>query len=593
MGLLDSLRGQFVDVIEHVDDEGTTLVTKYERPGDEIKQGSQVIVREGQCAVFMKGGALADIMGPGTFTLTTENLPLLSTLAAFKHAFNSPVKADLYFVNTRQFVDNAWGTRNPIMMRDPDLGMIRVRAFGRFAFRIEDVVQFSREVLAARKLFSTTDIVSYLASIIGESVATTLAKSGVSALDFAMGYREHGARVAEEASRTSSSFGIRFTNVVVENASLPDEVEQLIDEQSGIALARKDMASFLEYQNARALRDAAKQEGGLAGLGAGAALGGIMAERLSSASPPVAQGGRARRHRPNRPGFARAESARRRRNPVARGIRGKEEAPSGTLTHRSDRIVFIRKEPHHGKEGRIDVPKPQRRACRAVLSTHHLDQPFPIARTATEKADAQMGQDRRHRLRGARPHRRRVHVRQEGRHGEHRTKHSHEVGSQEDRRFLEGNQRGAEAPVFPKRQRRRKRPKHVHRQRQTQRFPAAPTRSAPRFPQASTTSWVPAISPILKDSSGTLDAIIANDNFSGNSIVDLADGQYFQLKGASMYPIEFYDPIEKTEFKDGMYRVGIDMPAGEYKVTSSSGSGTSKSPPTRAIRSAPSSRTTS
>ena len=289
MGLLDSLRGQFVDVIERVDDEGTTLVTKYERPGDEIKQGSQVIVREGQCAVFMKGGALADIMGPGTFTLTTENLPLLSTLAAFKHAFNSPVKADLYFVNTRQFVDNAWGTRNPIMMRDPDLGMIRVRAFGRFAFRIEDVVQFSREVLAARKLFSTTDIVSYLASIIGESVATTLAKSGVSALDFAMGYREHGARVAEEASRTSSSLGIRFTNVVVENASLPDEVEQLIDEQSGIALARKDMASFLEYQNARALRDAAKQEGGLAGLGAGAALGGIMAERLSSASPPVAQ----------------------------------------------------------------------------------------------------------------------------------------------------------------------------------------------------------------------------------------------------------------------------------------------------------------
>ena len=175
------------------------------------------------------------------------------------------------------------------MMRDPDLGMIRVRAFGRFAFRIEDVVQFSREVLAARKLFSTTDIVSYLASIIGESVATTLAKSGVSALDFAMGYREHGARVAEEASRTSSSFGIRFTNVVVENASLPDEVEQLIDEQSGIALARKDMASFLEYQNARALRDAAKQEGGLAGLGAGAALGGIMAERVSSASPPSAQ----------------------------------------------------------------------------------------------------------------------------------------------------------------------------------------------------------------------------------------------------------------------------------------------------------------
>ena len=310
MGLLDSLRGQFVDVIERVDDEGTTLVTKYERPGDEIKQGSQVIVREGQCAVFMKGGALADIMGPGTFTLTTENLPLLSTLAAFKHAFNSPVKADLYFVNSRQFVDNAWGTRNPIMMRDPDLGMIRVRAFGRFAFRIEDVVQFSREVLAARKLFSTTDIVSYLASIIGESVATTLAKSGVSALDFAMGYREHGARVAEEASRTSSSFGIRFTNVVVG--------ERLPSRRSGAAYRRAVrhcpraqghgfVPGIPERPRLARCGEARRRP---CGIGRRRRPwgdhGGTPFLRKPSS---CAKGGRARRHRPNRPGFARGSKA--------------------------------------------------------------------------------------------------------------------------------------------------------------------------------------------------------------------------------------------------------------------------------------------
>ena len=309
MGLLDSLRGQFVDVIERVDDEGTTLVTKYERPGDEIKQGSQVIVREGQCAVFMKGGALADIMGPGTFTLTTENLPLLSTLAAFKHAFNSPVKADLYFVNTRQFVDNAWGTRNPIMMRDPDLGMIRVRAFGRFAFRIEDVVQFSREVLAARKLFSTTDIVSYLASIIGESVATTLAK-----------IRRVGAGFRDGLSRARSPGGRRGQqDVFVLRHPFHERRrrERLPSRRSGAAYRRAVrhcpraqghgfVPGIPERPRLARCGEARRRP---CGIGRRRRPwgdhGGTPFLRKPSS---CAKGGRARRHRPNRPGFARAKA---------------------------------------------------------------------------------------------------------------------------------------------------------------------------------------------------------------------------------------------------------------------------------------------
>lgn len=280
MGFVDSLKGQFVDVIEHVDESGKLIVAKYERPGDEIKQGSQVIVREGQCAVFIKGGVLADIMGPGTFRLTTENLPVLSTLAAFQHGFNSPVKSDLYFINLRQFTDNAWGTRNPVMMHDSELGMVRVRAFGLFSFRIEDPALFAREALAARRLFMTYDIVSYLSGIVAESIAAVLANANVPVLEFAARYRDFAQRVAASATENARDIGIAVSKVVIENVSLPDEVEKLIDEQSGIAMAKRDMAGFVEYQSARALRDAAQQENGLAGIGAGVALGNLMAEQI-------------------------------------------------------------------------------------------------------------------------------------------------------------------------------------------------------------------------------------------------------------------------------------------------------------------------
>ncbi len=281
MGIIGS---QFLDVIEHVDEDNKNLVVKYERYGDEIKEGSKVIVREGQAAVFIKGGVAADILSPGTYRLSTDNLPILSTLKAFPSKFNSPIKADLYFVNTRQFTNNKWGTRNPVIKQDPTIGMVRLRAFGQFAFRVENPLLFAREIMAAQHLLTTDDVTSYLSGIMSEKFAQSLGESELSVLEYASSYQSIGQEICDTVNEVSRTFGVCMTRVVVENISVPEEVEKLVDEQSGIGLARQDIKTFLEYQNARALRDAAKQEGGLAGLGAGVALGGVITDQVVSTS---------------------------------------------------------------------------------------------------------------------------------------------------------------------------------------------------------------------------------------------------------------------------------------------------------------------
>ena len=152
MGLLDVIKDQFLDVIEYEDKSNKLIVTKFRRESgnDELKQGTKVIVRESQSAVFLKGGQLADVLPPGTYSLTTDNFPVLSTLKAFPYLFTSPVIADLYFVSTRQFVDNKWATKTPIMKRDNEFNMVRIRAFGKYAFRITDVSAFMREVFGTK-----------------------------------------------------------------------------------------------------------------------------------------------------------------------------------------------------------------------------------------------------------------------------------------------------------------------------------------------------------------------------------------------------------------------------------------------------------
>lgn len=284
MGLLDVIKDQFLDVIEYEDKSNKLIVTKFRRESgnDELKQGTKVIVRESQSAVFLKGGQLADVLPPGTYSLTTDNFPVLSTLKAFPYLFTSPVIADLYFVSTRQFVDNKWATKTPIMKRDNDFNMVRIRAFGKYAFRITDVSAFMREVFGTKGIVMTYDIVEYLSSMVTEAFATTVGESELSVLDLATEYRKFSVIMQNKLNEKIEQIGIQFSDVLIESVSLPDEVEKLIDEQSGIGMAKQDMEAFMQYQTARAMRDASQQKGGLAGLGAGMAMGNAMVQTIQN-----------------------------------------------------------------------------------------------------------------------------------------------------------------------------------------------------------------------------------------------------------------------------------------------------------------------
>lgn len=286
MGILNALKDQFLEVIEFEDKTNKLLVSKFQRESgnNELKQGSKVIVRESQSAVFLKGGQLAEVLPPGTYSLKTENFPILTKLTAFPYFFVSPVIADLYFVSTRQFIDNKWATKNPIMKRDGDLNMVRIRAFGKFAFRITNPATFMREVFGTKGIVMTYDIVQYLSSMVSEAFSTSVGEATMSVLDLAAEYRQLSKYMQMKLNAQTSQIGIQFSDIFLENISLPDEVEKLIDEQSGIGMAKNDMDSFMQYQTARAMRDASKQEGGIAGLGAGLALGRTLAQNIQNVS---------------------------------------------------------------------------------------------------------------------------------------------------------------------------------------------------------------------------------------------------------------------------------------------------------------------
>lgn len=286
MGLLDKIRDQFLDVIEYEDKSNKIIVMKYRRESgnNELKQGTKVIVREGQAAIFLKGGQLADVLYPGTYSLDTDNMPVLSAMEAFSYFFMSPVVADLYFVSTRQFIDNKWATKNPIMKRDLDFHMVRIRAFGKFSFRISDVTSFMTEIFGTRGIVMTYDIVTYLSSMVAEVFSNIVGESGVSVLDLATEYRKFAEKMRGQLNLQMEDAGIEFSEILIENISLPDEVEKLIDEQSGISVASRDLESFMQYQTARAMREAARESGSLAGFGAGMAMGHTMFQKVQDIS---------------------------------------------------------------------------------------------------------------------------------------------------------------------------------------------------------------------------------------------------------------------------------------------------------------------
>lgn len=279
MGLFDKLRGEFIDIIEWTDDSRDTMVYRFERFDNEIKMGAKLIVRESQVAVFINQGKLADVFSPGDYTLETENLPILSTLKGWKHGFHSPFKAEVYFVNTRQFTDLKWGTKNPITLRDPEFGPIRIRAFGTYAIRVNNAESFIKEIVGTDGHFTTDEITSQLRNLIISRFADIVGEAKIPVLDMAANYDELGEFIINKIHQDFLDYGIDITKMLVENISLPPAVEEALDKRTSMGVIG-NLQQYTQFQTANAMEKAAQNESGMAGGGMGMGMGFAMANQM-------------------------------------------------------------------------------------------------------------------------------------------------------------------------------------------------------------------------------------------------------------------------------------------------------------------------
>ena len=291
MGLFDKLRNELIDIIEWVDDSRHTLVWRFPRYQNEIKNGAQLIVRPGQKAIFVHRGQIADIFEPGNYELKTDNLPVLSTIAGWKYGFNSPFRSEVYFVSTKQLTDLKWGTPNPVMMRDPEFGPIRIRAFGTYAVKAVDPKALLTELVGTDKEFGSDAITELLRSIISSTIAELLANSNVAALDLATKYSEFGETLRKLVQeKIDNEYGLEIPQLVIVNISLPEAVEKALDTRTSIGVIG-DLGKFQQYQMGQALT-ADNAAGGGAGAGLGLGIGVAMAGRMMQpGSFPGAPGG--------------------------------------------------------------------------------------------------------------------------------------------------------------------------------------------------------------------------------------------------------------------------------------------------------------
>jgi len=291
MALWDKLTGELVDIVEWIDDTRDTMVWRFPRYQNEIKYGAQLIVREGQAAAFLNEGKLADLfLAPGTYTLDTQNLPVLSTLRGWKYGFNSPFKSEVYFVSMRTFTDRKWGTKNPIMMRDPEFGPVRLRAFGTFSIKCADPAVLLRNVVGTDGRFSVEEIGEQLRDLVVSRFADVLGESKIAALDLAANYDDLGKFLTTRMAPDFAIFGLQLVTLRVENISLPPEVEAAMDKRTSMGVIG-NMQQYTQFQTANAIGDAAKQPGGLAGSAAGIGAGFAMANQMAGAinAPPSNQ----------------------------------------------------------------------------------------------------------------------------------------------------------------------------------------------------------------------------------------------------------------------------------------------------------------
>jgi membrane protease subunit (stomatin/prohibitin family) len=293
VGLLDRVKGQFIDIVEFLDDSRDTIVWRFPRQGNEIKMGAKLVVRESQTAVFVNEGKVADAFTPGTYTLETQNLPILSTLKGWKYGFNSPWKAEVYFVSTRLFTDMKWGTQNPVIVRDPEFGMVRLRAFGAYAARVVDATKLLRELVGTDPQFRTEEVQEYLRQMIVSRLGSSLASAGIPMLDLAAQQQTIGGKIGAVLSEDLANVGLTIPTFIIENISVPPEVEAALDKRTQMGILG-DLNRYTQFQAANAVEAAANNPGGAGegvGLGMGLAVGQQMAQALGRQDQPTQPSG--------------------------------------------------------------------------------------------------------------------------------------------------------------------------------------------------------------------------------------------------------------------------------------------------------------
>ena len=285
MGIFDFLTGEFIDVIHWTDDTRDTMVWRFQREGHEIKYGAKLTVREGQAAVFVHEGQLADVFTPGLYMLETNNMPILTTLQHWDHGFKSPFKSEIYFVNTTRFNNLKWGTKNPIMLRDPEFGPTRIRAFGTYTIRVKEPARFMTEIVGTDGEFTMDEISFQIRNIIVQEFSRAIAGSGIPVLDMAANTADLGKLIVADVAPVLEQYGLEMPEFYIENISLPPAVEAALDKRTSMGLAG-DLGKFTQYSAAEAMTAAASNPAGggmAAGLGAGMGL--AMAQNMARPGP--------------------------------------------------------------------------------------------------------------------------------------------------------------------------------------------------------------------------------------------------------------------------------------------------------------------
>ena len=287
MGLMDFIKKQFIDILQWTEAGDGVLAWRFPMAENEIQYGASLTVRESQMAVFVNEGKVADVFGPGMYKLTTQTLPVLTYLKNWDKLFESPFKSDLYFFSTRQQIDQRWGTTQPVTIRDKDFGAVRLRAFGNYAYRIADPKKFHTEISGTRDTYTTADLDGQLRGVMLQHISDAVAGSGVPFLDLAANQVEFAKQLREVTAPAFDALGLKLEGVTVQNVSLPEDLQKILDQKIGMGMVGGDMGKFMQYQTAQSIPKFAEGAGGgggiagdAMGLGAGVALGQVMAQQL-------------------------------------------------------------------------------------------------------------------------------------------------------------------------------------------------------------------------------------------------------------------------------------------------------------------------